>query len=60
VLAAGEVRPTPEGGNQKIKIKVRINTSGVFNVSSASMVEKVEIEEEVPVEMEVGKKIVTG
>jgi Hsp70 protein len=47
------VKPTPEGGNQKIKIKVRVNPNGVFNVSSASMIEKVEIEEEVPVEMEV-------
>jgi hypothetical protein len=47
------VKPTPDGGNQKIKIKVRINPNGVFNVSSASMIEKVDIEEEVPVEMEV-------
>jgi hypothetical protein len=47
------VKPTPEGGNQKIKLKVRINPSGVFNVSSAAMIEKVEIEEEVPVQMEV-------
>ncbi len=52
-VCAGEVKPTPEGGNQKIKLKVRINPSGVFNVSSAAMIEKVEIEEEVPVQMEV-------
>ncbi len=52
-MCAGEVKPTPEGGNQKIKLKVRINPSGVFNVSSAAMIEKVEIEEEVPVQMEV-------
>lgn len=53
VFDISEVKPTPEGGNQKIKIKVRINPNGVFTVSSASMIEKVEIEEEVPVEMEV-------
>ncbi len=52
-MCSGEVKPTPEGGNQKIKLKVRINPSGVFNVSSAAMIEKVEIEEEVPVQMEV-------
>jgi hypothetical protein len=53
IVCTGEVKPTPEGGNQKIKLKVRINPSGVFNVSSAAMIEKVEIEEEVPVQMEV-------
>jgi hypothetical protein len=53
MACSGEVKPTPEGGNQKIKLKVRINPSGVFNVSSAAMIEKVEIEEEVPVQMEV-------
>lgn len=53
IFDISEVKPTPEGGNQKIKVKVRINPNGVFNVSSACMLEKVEIEEEVPVEMEV-------
>jgi len=48
-----EVRPNAEGGNQKVKVKVRVNPNGVFNVSSASLIEKQEIEEEVPVEMEV-------
>merc|ERR1712004_89182 len=36
--------------------KVRINPNGIFGVASASLVEKHEIEEEVPVEMEVDEK----
>ncbi|XP_023335188.1 heat shock 70 kDa protein 4 [Eurytemora carolleeae] len=48
-----EVRPTAEGGPQKVKVKVRVNPNGVFNVSNASLIEKQEVEEEVPVEMEV-------
>merc|ERR1712002_842976 len=52
----GDVRPTSEGGNQKVKVKVRINPNGIFGVSSASLLEKHEIEEEVPVEMEIDNK----
>merc|ERR1712013_443765 len=52
----GDVRPTAEGGNQKVKVKVRINPNGIFGVSSANLVEKHEVEEEVPVEMEVDQK----
>jgi len=52
----GELQPTAEGGNQKVKVKVRINPNGIFGVASASLVEKHEIEEEVPVEMEVDEK----
>jgi len=52
----GEVRPTAEGANQKVKVKVRINPNGIFGVASASLVEKHEVEEEVPVEMEVDDK----
>merc|ERR1719187_2788253 len=52
----GEVRPTAEGANQKVKVKVRINPNGVFGVATASLVEKHEVEEEVPVEMEVEVK----
>jgi len=52
----GEVRPTAEGANQKVKVKVRINPNGVFGVATASLVEKHEVEEEVPVEMEVDEK----
>merc|ERR1712018_50354 len=49
-------QPTAEGGNQKVKVKVRINHNGIFGVASASLVEKHEIGEEVPVEMEVDEK----
>merc|ERR1719158_1513729 len=52
----GDVKPTADGGNQKVKVKVRINPNGIFGVSSANLVEKHEIEEEVPVEMEVDQK----
>merc|ERR1712173_164060 len=52
----GDVRPTADGGNQKVKVKMRINPNGIFGVSSANLVEKHEIEEEVPVEMEVDQK----
>jgi heat shock protein 4 len=48
----GEVKPMPDGGNQKVKVKVRINLNGVFTVSSASLIEKQEIEEEVPMEVD--------
>lgn len=48
-----EVRPNAEGGPQKVKVKVRVNPNGIFNVSSASLIEQQEVEEEVPVEMEV-------
>jgi len=56
VFEIGDVKPTAEGGNQKVKVKVRINPNGIFGVSSANLVEKHEIEEEVPVEMEVDDK----
>jgi len=49
----GEVKPNAEGGNQKVKVKVRVNPNGIFGVASASLLEKHEVEEEVPVEMEV-------
>jgi molecular chaperone DnaK (HSP70) len=52
----GDVKPTPEGGNQKVKVKVRVNPNGIFGVSSASLVEKHEVEEEVPVPMEIDPK----
>ena len=50
------MRPTAEGGSQKVKVKVRINPNGIFGVSSANLVEKHEIEEEVPEEMETDEK----
>ena len=39
----GEVRPLADGGNQKVKVKVRINLHGIFVVSSANYVEKHEV-----------------
>merc|ERR1712061_929100 len=48
----GEVYPMPDGSNQKVKVKVRINLNGIFGVNSANFVEKQEIEEEVPMEIE--------
>ena len=39
----GEVRPLEDGGNQKVKVKVRINLHGIFVVSSANYVEKHEV-----------------
>jgi len=30
----------PDGSNQKVKVKVRINLNGIFTVSSASLIEK--------------------
>merc|ERR1712061_430866 len=45
-----------EGGSQKVKVKVRINPNGIFGVASANLVEKHEIEEEVPEDMETDEK----
>jgi len=56
VFEIGDVRPTAEGGSQKVKVKVRINPNGIFGVSSANLVEKHEVEEEVPEEMETDEK----
>merc|ERR1712088_133586 len=52
----GEVYPMPDGSNQKVKVKVRINLNGIFGVNSANFVEKQEIEEEVPMEVEEPKE----
>ena len=52
----GDVKPTDEGTSQKVKVKVRINPNGIFGVSSASLVEKHEVEEEVPEDMETDEK----
>jgi len=52
----GEVYPMPDGSNQKVKVKVRINLNGIFGVNSANFVEKQEIEEEVPMEVEEAKE----
>ena len=52
VFEIGEVRPNEDGTNQKVKVKVRVNLNGIFTVASASMSEKHEIEEEVPMEVD--------
>ena len=52
----GDIKPNAEGGSQKVKVKVRVNPNGIFGVASANLVEKHEIEEEVPEEMEVDEK----
>jgi len=52
----GEVYPMPDGANQKVKVKVRINLNGIFGVNSANFVEKQEIEEEVPMEVDETKE----
>lgn len=48
----GEVKPLEDGGNQKVKVKVRVNLNGIFTIASASLVEKYEVEEEVPMEVD--------
>ena len=42
--------PQANGESSKVKVKVRVNIHGMFNVSSASMVEKQEAVEEEPKE----------
>lgn len=37
-----KVQPQPSGESSKVKVKVRINNNGLFNVQSATMVEKLE------------------
>ena len=45
-----DVLPQEGEQNAKIKVKVRVNGNGIFTVSSAVRVEKVEKEVEVPKE----------
>jgi len=52
----GEVKPLADGGNQKVKVKVRVNLHGIFVVSSANYVEKHEVEEEVQMEVDPPKE----
>ncbi|GLH02084.1 Heat shock protein 68 [Gryllus bimaculatus] len=37
-----DVKPTPEGESQKVKIKVRVNIHGILTVSQATLMEKKE------------------
>lgn len=43
------IKPTPTGEPQEIKIKVRINANGVIQLTSANLVEK-KAKEDVPVD----------
>lgn len=45
-----KVYPQPNGDASKVKVKVRVNLHGIFNVASAALVEKVEKETESPAE----------
>lgn len=58
------IKPTPTGEAQEVKIKVRINAHGVIQVTSANLVEK-KLKEEIPIDngngetnnMEVGQEV---
>ena len=52
----GDIKPQADGSSQKVKVKVRVNLNGVFSVASASLVEKHEVEEEVPMDVDQPKK----
>ena len=45
-----KVYPLPSGESSKVKVKVRVNLHGIFYVSSAMIIERVEKEVEVPKE----------
>ncbi|KAM9320926.1 heat shock protein 105 kDa [Gastrophryne carolinensis] len=40
------ISATKDGEKAKVKVKVRVNTHGIFSVSTASVVEKMEVEEQ--------------
>ena len=52
------VQPQANGESSKVKVKVRVNNHGVFNIQSASMVEKLteKAEEQGPESMETDAK----
>lgn len=39
------ISPSKDGEKAKVKVKVRVNTHGIFSVSTASVVEKMEVDE---------------
>lgn len=41
-----DVKPTSDGASQKVKVKARINLNGVFSISSATLLEKSELQDE--------------
>lgn len=58
------IKPTPTGEPQELKIKVRINANGVISLTSANLVEK-KLKEDIPIDngngetnnMEVGQEV---
>lgn len=58
------IKPTPAGEPQELKIKVRINANGVISLTSANLVEK-KLKEDIPIDngngetnnMEVGQEV---
>ncbi|XP_064636424.1 heat shock 70 kDa protein 4-like [Lineus longissimus] len=49
-FVVNKVTPQKDGESAKVKVKLRVNIHGIFNVASASMVEKAEQENEVAAE----------
>ena len=41
-----DVKPSPTGEAQEVKVKVRINQNGILLISSAQMIEKKDVQEE--------------
>lgn len=41
-----DVKPTTDGASQKVKVKARINLHGIFSISSATLLEKSELQDE--------------
>jgi len=41
-----DVKPTADGASQKVKVKARVNLHGIFSISSATLLEKSEVQEE--------------
>ena len=56
------VQPQANGESSKVKVKVRVNNHGIFNIQSASMVEKLEnkADEQGPESMETDAKENSG
>ncbi|ELT92200.1 hypothetical protein CAPTEDRAFT_221226 [Capitella teleta] len=47
-----KIAPSATGDSSKIKVKVRVNIHGIFTISNASLVEKIENEEEESMEVD--------
>jgi len=41
-----DVKPTADGTSQKVKVKARVNLHGIFSISSATLLEKTEVNDE--------------